>query len=159
MRFNASTMGLAINSIPRGMTRETFTFTMEETEWDIPEAVPASEEGILHLEVTRTENEILVRGELEAVFTVQCARCLDPVEFEVTENIERIYSWDPEMLTDPEVEPVSHNDGSVSILDPVRESVILSIPSVPLCDENCRGLCPVCGINRNTEQCEHHIEA
>ncbi len=158
MKLNTKTMSLWINSIPRGMTRETFTFPMGETEWDIPEAVPISEDGVLSLEVTRTENEILVRGELEGVFSVTCARCLEPVEFEVTEEIERIYSWDPEMLTDPEVEPVSHNDGTVSILDPVRESVILSIPSVPLCDENCRGLCPRCGINRNTEQCEHHIE-
>jgi uncharacterized protein len=81
------------------------------------------------------------------------------VIFAVTEEIERIYSWDPEMLTDPEVEPVSHNDGSVSILDPVREAVILSIPSLPLCDEQCRGLCPQCGINRNEEQCEHDVEA
>ena len=145
MKLNTKTMSLSINSIPRGMTRETFTFPMGETLWDIPEASPVSEEATLFLEVTRTENEILVRGELEGIFSVFCARCLDPVEFEVTEDIERIYSWDPEMLTDPEVEPVSHNDGTVSILDPVRESVILSIPSVPLCDENCRGLCPECG--------------
>lgn len=158
MRLASKTMSLVINSIPRGMTRETYTVPMGETVWDIPDAEPVSDEGVLSLEVTRTENEIIIRGLLEAVFRTQCARCLDPVEFDVTEEIRRIYSWDPEMLTDPEVEPVSHNDGTVSILDPVREAVILSIPSVPLCDENCRGLCPVCGVNRNLEKCDHHIE-
>lgn len=158
MRLLEKKLALHINSIPRGMSRESFEIPMKEIDWDIPEAEPVSDQGHLYLEVTRTENEILIRGDLEAVFAVQCARCLDPVEFPVTDEIERIYSWDPEMLTDPEVEPVSHNDGTVSILDPVREAVILSIPSVPLCDDNCRGLCPNCGINRNREKCDHDIE-
>ena len=162
MKLTQRTLALAINSIPRGVTRENFTLEMMEVDWDIPEAVPLSEEGILYLEVTRTENEILVRGDLQAEFSAQCSRCLDPVTCQVEEGIERIYSWDPEMLEDPEVEPVSHNDGSLSILDAVREAVILSIPTVPLCDGNCMGLCPVCGINRNRENCSHnndnHIE-
>ena len=158
MRLDPGKLTLAINSIPGGMTRETFSVLLKEVPWDIPEAEPVDDEGVLSLEVTRTENEIVVRGDLQAVFQVECSRCLDPVTVEVTEYIERIFSWDPEMLTDTEVEPVSHNDGTVSILDAVREAVILSIPTVPLCGENCEGLCPVCGINRNRESCEHTAE-
>ncbi|PIE51594.1 hypothetical protein CSA37_11375 [Candidatus Fermentibacteria bacterium] len=158
MRLLPEKLGLVINSISRGLSREAFTIPMMGVEWDIPEARPLSEEGLLSLEVMRTENEIVVSGSLDADFTVDCARCLDPVAVEVTEEINRIFSWDTEMLTDPEVEPVSHNDGTVSILDPVREAVILSIPSVPLCSPQCRGLCPRCGINRNREDCDHDAE-
>ncbi len=156
MKLTQKTLSLAINSIPRGVTRENFTLDMEEVDWEIPEVVPLSRQGVLSLDVTRTENEIVVRGDLEAEFSAQCARCLDPATCKVVEYIERIYSWDPEMLEDPEVEPVSHNDGSLSILDAVREAVILSIPTVPLCDDGCKGLCPVCGINRNRENCNHN---
>lgn len=158
MRLIPETLGLMINSIQRGLSRETFSIAMMDVNWDIPEVEPYSEDGLLSLEVTRTENEIVIGGSLDGEFAVACARCLEPVIISVTEDIQRIYSWDPDMLTDPEVEPVSHNDGTVSILDPVREAIILSIPSVSLCSPQCRGFCPVCGINRNKEKCEHDTE-
>ncbi|MCP4646202.1 MAG: DUF177 domain-containing protein, partial [bacterium] len=105
------------------------------------------------------EYEIIVKGTLFADFSVQCARCLTPVLLSVQAEIERMYSWDPDMLSDPEVEPVSHNDGTVCILHPVREAIIFALPTVSLCKEQCRGLCPQCGIDRNKEECEHGIEA
>jgi len=37
--------------------------------------------------------------------------------------------------------------------DAIREQVLLSVPLKVLCRENCLGLCPVCGKNRNTEPC------
>lgn len=158
MNLNPLTLSLNLNSIPRGSTREKFTIPLTLINWDIAEAVPVSEEAELRLEVRRTENEIIISGGLEATFRTSCARCLETVEFPVTEPVDRMYSWDPDMLTDTEVEPVSHNDGTVCILDPVREAVILSIPPLPLCDEKCRGLCPVCGENRNKYRCEHQAD-
>ncbi|MCK5130938.1 MAG: DUF177 domain-containing protein [Candidatus Sabulitectum sp.] len=159
MRIFEENLSITINSIPRGTTRETFTLEMKNVPWDIPGVDISSEEGLLDLDIVRTEYEIIVKGFLEADFTVQCARCLAPVTFPVTVEIERMYSWNPDMLSDPEVEPVSHNDGTVCILDPVREAIIFSLPSMPLCTEKCRGLCPRCGINRNMEECEHGFEA
>ena len=159
MRLFEETLSIPINSIPRGTTMETFTIGMKNVPWNIPDAVIGSETGSLDLDIVRTENEIIVGGFLKADFVVPCARCLAPVVFPVTEEIKRMYSWDPDMLSDPEVEPVSHNDGTVCILDPVREAIILSLPAMPLCKEDCRGLCPVCGINRNMEECEHGFEA
>jgi uncharacterized protein len=159
MRLIEETLSIPINSIARGTTRETFTIDMSKVPWDIPSAGFSTEEGILDLEVVRTEYEIIIRGFLDAEFTVPCARCLVPVTFSVTEEIKRMYSWNPEMLSDPEVEPVSHNDGTVCILDPVREAIIFSLPAMPLCKQSCRGLCPSCGINRNLEECEHGFEA
>jgi uncharacterized protein len=37
--------------------------------------------------------------------------------------------------------------------DLVREAVILSVPAKPLCSENCKGLCPVCGTDLNRSTC------
>ncbi|MCK5785948.1 MAG: DUF177 domain-containing protein [Candidatus Sabulitectum sp.] len=159
MRIFEETMSIPLNSIPRGVTRETFTIEMSKVPWEIPEAEFNSKEGYLDLEIVRTEYEIIVKGFLEADFLVQCARCLAPVIVPVTADINRMYSWNPDMLSDPEVEPVSHNDGTVCILDPVREAIIFSLPVMPLCTEQCRGLCPSCGINRNIEECEHGFEA
>ena len=159
MRIFEDTLSIPITSIPRGSTCETFTLEMKNVPWNIPAITFCSDEGTLELDIIRSEYEIILKGFLEADFAVECARCLAPVVFPVTAEIKRMYSWNPEMLSDPEVEPVSHNDGTLCILDPVREAIILSLPAMPLCSENCRGLCPTCGINRNLEECEHGFEA
>ena len=52
---------------------------------------------------------------------------------------------------DEEAYPLS---GDELDLEPLaRDAVLLELPLAPLCSEDCRGLCPVCGANRNTEPC------
>jgi uncharacterized protein len=41
----------------------------------------------------------------------------------------------------------------------VYEQVFLALPTRPLCDEECRGLCPQCGVNRNAGQCSCTVDA
>ncbi len=48
---------------------------------------------------------------------------------------------------------VSEYEQEVDLTDPLRESLILSLPIKRLCSENCQGLCPYCGVNRNVEIC------
>jgi uncharacterized protein len=44
--------------------------------------------------------------------------------------------------------------GKVIDLDPiVREQLVLALPSYPVCKDSCKGLCPVCGANRNDREC------
>ena len=42
---------------------------------------------------------------------------------------------------------------SVDLESLLREQIILMMPLKPLCDENCKGLCPHCGANLNRETC------
>src|SRR6185295_19671580 len=45
-------------------------------------------------------------------------------------------------------------DGERIDLEPLfREQFVLAIPYAPLCAETCKGLCPQCGIDRNTGSC------
>jgi uncharacterized protein len=49
--------------------------------------------------------------------------------------------------------------GSVLDLTPyIREAVLLQVPYIPVCREDCQGLCPKCGINKNTDACNCQIE-
>ena len=45
-------------------------------------------------------------------------------------------------------------DHVADLSDVIREALILALPTKPLCDENCRGLCPSCGKNLNEESCK-----
>jgi uncharacterized protein len=46
-----------------------------------------------------------------------------------------------------------YRDDVVDLGELMREQFFLALPMKPLCQEDCRGLCPVCGINRNRETC------
>jgi uncharacterized protein len=102
-----------------------------------------------------------LRGTIEYEQTVQCQRCLEPVVLPVRSEI------DLTLLVDPaEVGPGEHRleegdlgvvylDSDVFDLEPViLEQLELDHPMRVLCREDCRGLCPVCGANRNVETCD-----
>ena len=106
-----------------------------------------------------------VQGEVHAQFACACSRCAEPVELPVDVTFSHHFVG-PGQLDAGDVEPgeegvmdidpdVSEHDGRMIELDELCiEHVILALPDVPLCAEDCLGLCPHCGANRNRESCD-----
>jgi len=111
------------------------------------------------LVVKKFENGARVEGSLGCSLSSKCSRCLDeftyPVQAEIDVELARkapIEGTEIE-LTGDEMD-VYYFEGDEIDLDPLLyEEVLLNIPIQPLCKEDCRGLCDVCGINRNVEEC------
>ncbi|MBN2452172.1 MAG: DUF177 domain-containing protein [Lentisphaeria bacterium] len=92
------------------------------------------------LHVTPVQDGVLVRGALRSAVVRLCDRCLDPCER-------------PLAVTDV-CYHLEHVDGKViHLTEGVREDILLVLPSACLCREDCRGLCPTCGENRNRTRC------
>ncbi len=89
---------------------------------------------------------------IDVSFQTFCCRCLEPVTGTLhIENQRR-------MITDPLKE-----DEDTILIDPqfvfypdeeAKNQIILEFPDRFLCSEDCKGLCPVCGCNRNLSKCE-----
>ena len=108
-------------------------------------------------------SDIAVHGEyvgsgdtvsLEAVATAtvvtRCARCLETVRFPITAEIHAEYSRKP----DPEdPDQYCFETSELDLTDAIRDALLLELPLQNLCSENCRGLCPQCGINLNSDSC------
>ncbi len=78
-----------------------------------------------------------------------CDRCSVPVEVSV-ELKEQFILFPQE--SNPDMDYVYSGDAIE--LDPfVREAIVLNIPQKILCDEECKGLCPICGKDRNDVDC------
>ena len=105
-------------------------------------------------------NEVLVNGHLETRAHVECDRCLKPVELPVNADftLEYISGSDYESsqtaeLTEAEL-TVSVFDGeAIDVDEIVKEQVLLAVPTRMLCREDCKGICPECGTDRNTGDC------
>ena len=155
MKLDTRELTLDLKSIRSGSCAERYSIPLDEIEWNLEDLEPASSTGILELSVTCRESTWVCSGFFSVEFVTPCARCLEKAFFTVDAEVYRIYTWDDQLADDLDTELITSRDGTVSILDAVREAVILSVPGKPLCREGCSGLCPICGVNLNVTSCEH----
>jgi uncharacterized protein len=104
--------------------------------------------------------DIRLRGNFQGNFEVPCARCVEPVTIPLTADFDLIFrpagadSEAPERsITAPETEIGYYQKDSLLLEDVLREQVLLSLPVRTLCKPDCKGLCPRCGQNRNSQAC------
>ena len=93
-------------------------------------------------------------GEIRAPVVVPCRRCLTDVPQELVADVRALFTADPASLEDPEAYELAPQARLLDLAVPVREEMVLNTPAFALCREECRGLCPTCGADLNTEQCQ-----
>ena len=113
--------------------------------------------------VTKTSTTIFIKGEFSAIIDSNCSRCLEDISVPIGGNfaytliLAKAETREDLELTAEELE-ISHYQGDfVDLTSIICEQIILQIPIKTLCREECRGLCPRCGINLNTSSCNCHI--
>jgi uncharacterized protein len=110
--------------------------------------------GTLH--ATRTGQGVYMHGSLTAAALIECVRCLDEFDQILTAELDELFVYPPQKDVEPEL---TISEEAILDLNPIlRELFILDIPIQPVCRTDCQGLCPVCGENRNEQQCEHPEE-
>lgn len=107
--------------------------------------------------VSNVGGALLVTGFITGVVATECSRCLDEVEYDVNGELEAYLiipgeSEAPEDMDEDEFDylPESNQLDFEPIL---RAAVLVDLPYVPLCAEDCKGLCPQCGANLNDGPC------
>ena len=113
------------------------------------------------LSVTKIGSNVRVEGPVRCVMRLFCDRCLEAFSLPVSAHLGIELAPAGDRSTLPEVElageemDLDYFEGDELELDPyVYEEVMLAIPIKALCDEACKGICPVCGKNQNTEACK-----
>lgn len=104
--------------------------------------------------------DIRLRAHVEGRFELLCARCLEPVEEPVSNAFDLIFrpagvdaSGGEHAISEDETEIGYYERSGLPLEDAVREQVLLALPGRVLCREDCKGLCPHCGTDRNRNAC------
>lgn len=117
------------------------------TEADLKVFAPIILEGV----VENAGDVILLKADVKTEIERTCGRCLkvftEPLAAQV---IEKFYPAGAENI---ENDAFIYESDLLDITEPVRESLLLAVPLQSLCREDCRGLCPVCGADRNEGDC------
>ncbi|NWF92067.1 MAG: DUF177 domain-containing protein [Syntrophaceae bacterium] len=111
--------------------------------------------------IWKAGQSILMRGRVETSLRLQCVRCLKPFSyplssvFELTLHPLKSESPIEEVELEAEdMEATFFEGGEIHLSEIACEQVFLEIPYKPLCQEECKGLCPVCGKDLNLSSCE-----
>ncbi len=114
---------------------------------------------VADLTLQRKDRRIHIDGRVTGELVQACARCTGVVAAELDRTVRAVLVLDPvggeetEELDLPDLDE-SYLDGDVvDMLELVREQVLLALPPKPLCRDDCRGLCPRCGVDLNHETC------
>lgn len=104
------------------------------------------------IKVTRVPDDLFVEGTVEAQLKLECVRCLEPFVYPLALELEESFRL-PKAKPEPDKPYTVRSDGKLDLAPLLREQIWLAIPMKPLCDQNCKGLCPQCGVNLNHESC------
>jgi uncharacterized protein len=132
-----------------------------------PEGDPDAGAGKADLDLYADGTHAFAAGTFKGYLTVACSRCVNPVRLDLDEKLLVTFLPPEEMPKDDDAAggeegaevaegdlDVFPFDGEKIDLEPLfREQFVLAVPYAPLCSETCKGLCPQCGIDRNTGTC------
>lgn len=143
--------------VERSYPRSTFE-TRPDDDYTVGEAVTVS------LAIDKDGEILRLRGRVGTTMRLSCGRCLEvferPVDLEVDLRYlpHRVNSGDGDFeIADDDLSTAFYRDNQIDLGHLVREQLQLAAPMKPLCGDDCRGLCSVCGINRNTDKCSCEI--
>lgn len=122
--------------------------------------VPGGHDVTLDVRLESVVEGVLATGTAAAPVTGECARCLDPLSDRIEVPVSELFAY-PDSVTDDTTDPdeVSRVVDDMIDLEPVvRDALLLELPQVPLCREDCPGLCPQCGGRRAELGPDHRHE-
>lgn len=107
----------------------------------------------------RAGQELFFNGHIEGFVVGHCARCTEEYGFLLQKDFSLVLVPRREVqadceLSDDDLDLSFYQSDEVDLSPLVREQIILALPTRPLCQESCKGLCAHCGANLNTQTCE-----
>jgi len=114
----------------------------------------------IQLAIQKAGEEYFCQGSVAGQVRMECARCLREFSTELTGRADFIVRSEPtgdghraEIYDDEDYVFFRGNNLRADITDIVTQTLVLATPIKPICSEDCKGLCPVCGCNRNEKSC------
>ncbi len=135
-------------------------FSGEELEQGSPLHAAGSAELLAH-----SDGELRIQGRFTVEMTAQCDRCLGRARFPLDQSFDLFYRPMTEIAREEEIaidegeaEIGFYEGGGIELEDILREQVLLALPMQRVCSDACKGICPVCGRNRNETACDCRVE-
>lgn len=132
---------------------------------------PVTDGGEADLELYADGTTVFCQGAIKGTIAIACSRCVGPVAVTFDERVRVTYVPAAELpepaedsapatdddgveLTPDELDVFPYEGDKLDLEPLIREQFVLAVPFAPLCREDCAGLCPQCGIDKNVATCD-----
>ncbi|UCD84892.1 MAG: DUF177 domain-containing protein [Deltaproteobacteria bacterium] len=113
-----------------------------------------------YLELSRSRTDVFIRGELAGKLQPQCSRCLKTFDYDLVADfhcslapLPQSFDKEEAELSREDMELSFYQGGEIDLDEVISEQLVLSVPPAPLCQKECKGLCPLCGTDFNEKGC------
>ena len=112
----------------------------------------------IRLVYSRSGTELFFHGSIGGTMEGYCSRCLKSYQFPLDQKFDFVLTPAPSSVKSKELNRDEmglsfYREDEINLSPFIREQVLLALPTRPLCDDRCRGLCPGCGADLNDEPC------
>ena len=114
-----------------------------------------------YVRMRRTNQGLLVDGWVELTLELSCNRCLKEFELPMHVNFEELFYPTVDVVSGLPLAPFDEDEifpidarHQVDLTEAIRQNLLLNLPMMVVCQEDCKGLCPQCGQNLNLGSCE-----
>ncbi|MBN2055208.1 DUF177 domain-containing protein [bacterium] len=143
----------SLHAIPENGQELAFEVAADQLEWR-EEEYDVSGPVTCRMYLERREDEVRINGHLTAMLGARCSRCLERAEISVQDDFEYEFSLRDAVVD--ELDPLIAQavaTGMIDLAQMIHERLLLNIPLRVICTPGCKGLCPICGGNRNKVAC------
>lgn len=124
------------------------------------ESFEIAEPVSLVFDIYKNKDQFRLVGSVRTTLELPCGRCLEPFRWPVDAAFDLRYQphtantgEGEREVEEDDLSTAFYQNGEIDLEQLMREQFYLSLPMKPLCDEECKGLCPVCGTNLNRGVC------
>jgi uncharacterized protein len=146
--------GLNLNWTEEKSSLLAYLENLSQIDFDF-ETPPQSE-----VRVWKAGQSVLIKGKVQTNLQLQCVRCLKDFSFPISSTFEltlhplkETSSTEEKELGEEDMASSFYEGGDIHLSEIACEQIFLEIPYKPLCHEECKGLCPICGKDLNLTSC------
>ncbi len=114
----------------------------------------------LAFDIFKDKQQFRLVGRVQTTLELPCGRCLEPYTTPVDQSFDLRYhpralntGEGEQELEDDDLTTAFYENDEIDLGQLMQEQFYLSLPMKPLCRDDCKGLCPICGTNLNPETC------
>ena len=133
---------------------------------------PRKPSYVVDVELRKLQEVVFLKGKFSLDVGLLCSRCANECEYTLRSNFQCMFTRERTLGEGNTNVGVAHSEPTgatgedldiaflekdyIELADVLKEQIYLKLPFQPLCDEGCKGICPVCGQNQNTQPCQCH---
>ena len=143
-----------ISSVHAEAVQVNADLSADDSVWQEEDLKPAGPVHVTGRLSATGSGQFYFHGVLKGAAEGECRRCLNDVREGIEAEVQFIFAEpDTETSEDPDVFPVDVRVNRIDLRQAIREEWMLVAPAFPVCREDCKGLCPMCGVDLNAASC------